>query len=104
MQKHWDNPLEHAMPEGSASSRRGGDRRSARGSGDGAGAHGRSDGHGIPPIHPQRQSFYGTDAAEGARVKRDLARPSGRGVSNQQSGCGLIMTEFTSADGLVADA
>lgn len=30
----------------------------------------------------------------------DLAQSVGADISNQQSGCGLIMTEFTSADGL----
>ncbi len=86
------------MPEGSAGSRCGGDWRRAGGSGDGARSHGRSDGHGVPAIHPQCQRVYRADADWAGREVG--SRRGDAEVSNQQSGCGLIMTEFTSADGL----
>ena len=60
-------------------------------SGDRARAHGRSHRHRLPPLHPQRQPVH-ADADATASVDTE--------ISNQQSGCGLIMTEFTSADGL----
>ena len=95
MKKHWDNPLEHAMPEGTrvpALVTIGGVpvapatvlapmagvtdtvfRRFIRNAS--VFASGAEDGHGHP------------DSVDAA-------------ITNQQSGCGLIMTEFTSADGL----
>ena len=56
-----------------------------------AGPHGRRYRHGFPPLHPQRQPVHAC---------RQRRRHGRHRISNQQSGCGLIMTEFTSADGL----
>ena len=95
VKKDWDNPLEHAMPE-----------------------HARvpaSFSIGGVPIAPatvlapmvgvtdtvfrrfiRNASLFSAESsaqsASGATVEQE--------VSNQQSGCGLLMTEFTSADGL----
>ena len=45
--------------------------------------------------------FTGTDAAEAGSAEAGSGEAEvDAEVSNQQSGCGLIMTEFTSADGL----
>lgn len=91
MKKDWDNPLEHDMPE-----------------------HARvpaSFSIGGVPIAPatvlapmvgvtdtvfrrfiRNASLFSTESSPEATVEQE--------VSNQQSGCGLLMTEFTSADGL----
>ena len=91
MKKDWDNPLEHAMPE-----------------------HARvpaSFSIGGVPVAPatvlapmvgvtdtvfrrfiRNASLFSTESSSEATVEQE--------VSNQQSGCGLLMTEFTSADGL----
>jgi tRNA-dihydrouridine synthase B len=102
MKKSWDNPVEYTMPEGTrvpASFHIGGVevapatvlapmagvtdtvfRRFIRNASVFTSAK-NSDGPGL-----------GSEAQTGATVDQE--------VSNQQSGCGLIMTEFTSADGL----
>jgi nifR3 family TIM-barrel protein len=91
MKKNWDNPVEHAMPEGArvpASVSIGGVHV--------APATVLAPMAGVTDTVFRRfirnASVFTADAEAGASV--DAA------VSNQQSGCGLIMTEFTSADGL----
>ncbi|MGB6871801.1 MAG: tRNA dihydrouridine synthase DusB, partial [Acidobacteriaceae bacterium] len=90
MKKHWDNPIEHAMPSGT-----------------------------LVPASVQIGSVTvapATVLAPMAGVTDTVFRRFIRNasvfstvpdhssiedqISNQQSGCGLIMTEFTSADGL----
>jgi tRNA-dihydrouridine synthase B len=91
LKKHWDNPIEHTMPQGARVPA--------------------SFQIGSVPVAPatvlapmagvtdtvfrrfiRNASVFSESADSTASV--DAA------VSNQQSGCGLIMTEFTSADGL----
>jgi tRNA-dihydrouridine synthase B len=94
MKKHWDNPIEHAMPPDTCVSTR-------------VPASVRI---GSVPVAPAtvlapmagvtdtvfrrfiRNASVFTSAPEHASVDEI--------ITNQQSGCGLIMTEFTSADGL----
>jgi len=45
-------------------------------------------------------SLFTTEQGSGARGQGSDANAIDADVSNQQSGCGLLMTEFTSADGL----
>jgi tRNA-dihydrouridine synthase B len=91
MKKHWDNPLEHGMPE------------TAR-----VPASVQIGGVVVAPatvLAPmagvtdtifrrfiRNASVFTADADSGASIEKE--------VTNRQSGCGLIMTEFTSADGL----
>jgi tRNA-dihydrouridine synthase B len=91
MQKHWDNPLEHAMPATTrvpAAFEVGGVRV--------APATVLAPMAGVTDTVFRRfirnASIFSADGGSGASVDES--------VSNQQSGCGLIMTEFTSADGL----
>ncbi|TCK74169.1 tRNA dihydrouridine synthase DusB [Acidipila rosea] len=91
MQKHWDNPLEHTMPLGArvpASFSIGGV--------EVAPATVLAPMAGVTDTVFRRfirnASVFSTDATAGASVEHE--------ISNRQSGCGLIMTEFTSADGL----
>jgi tRNA-dihydrouridine synthase B len=91
MRKYWDNPLEHAMPD------------AARvpvclniGAVQVAPATVLAPMAGVTDTVFRRfirnASVFSADAAAGDSVENE--------VTNQQSGCGLIMTEFTSADGL----
>jgi nifR3 family TIM-barrel protein len=90
-QKHWDSPAEHAMPEHTrvpASLSIGGVK--------------------IAPATVLAPMAGVTDTVFRRFIKNaSLFTPDADGsatvdaaTSNQQSGCGLIMTEFTSADGL----
>jgi tRNA-dihydrouridine synthase B len=104
MKKQWDNPLEHAMPEGTrvpASVR--------IGNVSVAPATVLAPMAGVTDTVFRRfirnASMFLTTASvepEGpGREARPPVRPALEDqVTNQQSGCGLIMTEFTSADGL----
>src|SRR5271166_3680781 len=91
MKKNWDNPVEHAMPAEArvpASVEIGGVTV--------APATVLAPMAGVTDTVFRRfirnASVFSTDADAGASVET--------AVTNQQSGCGLIMTEFTSADGL----
>ena len=91
MKKNWDNPIEHAMPVGArvpASVSIGGVQV--------APATVLAPMAGVTDTVFRRfirnASVFSADADASASVDAE--------VSNQQSGCGLIMTEFTSADGL----
>ncbi len=91
MKKHWDNPIEHAMPQGArvpASVSIGGVQV--------APATVLAPMAGVTDTVFRRfiknASVFSGDADASATVDTE--------TSNQQSGCGLIMTEFTSADGL----
>ena len=90
MKKHWDNPLEHAMPDSTR-----------------VPASVRIGNVAVAPatvLAPMagvtdtvfrrfiRNASVFSSAPEHASIEDQ--------VTNQQSGCGLIMTEFTSADGL----
>jgi tRNA-dihydrouridine synthase B len=101
MKKHWDNPIEHAMPE-----------------------HTRVPASvqiGNVTVAPAtvlapmagvtdtvfrrfiRNASVFSSAPDSEREAQSPVRPAPSvddAVTNQQSGCGLIMTEFTSADGL----
>jgi len=91
MKKNWDNPVEHAMPENARvpASVRIGDVTVAP-------ATILAPMAGVTDTVFRRfirnASVFSADAAPDASVDTQ--------VTNQQSGCGLIMTEFTSADGL----
>jgi tRNA-dihydrouridine synthase B len=91
MKKNWDNPVEHAMPANArvpASVQIGGVTV--------APATVLAPMAGVTDTVFRRfirnASAFRADADAGASVETE--------VTNQQSGCGLIMTEFTSADGL----
>jgi tRNA-dihydrouridine synthase B len=92
MQKHWDNPLEHAMPENArvpAVVEIGGVRV--------APATVLAPMAGVTDTRFIRNASIFSSNGDGAAAGEASVDQS---VSNQQSGCGLIMTEFTSADGL----
>ncbi|HEX3469646.1 MAG TPA: tRNA dihydrouridine synthase DusB [Silvibacterium sp.] len=91
MKKNWDNPVEHAMPQGArvpASVQ--------------IGTVTVSPATVLAPMAGvtdtvfrrfiRNASVFSSDADADASIENS--------VTNQQSGCGLIMTEFTSADGL----
>ena len=90
MQKHWDNPAVNAMPAGGAGAGGADDWQRADCAGDGAGA----DGGVTDTVFRRFIKNASKFTPEGADDDVDAA------TSNEQSGCGLIMTEFTSADGL----
>ena len=94
MKKFWENPAAPAVAPPGARCRVSPDRRRQHLSRDRARAHGRRDRYHLSPLHPQRQLSVHAHARNG---HADASTPQ---ISNQQSGCGLIMTEFTSADGL----
>lgn len=94
MKKHWDNPLDHAMPA------------DAR-----VPASFQIAGVPIAPATVLAPMAGVTDTVFRRFIRNaslftqehapvDLASGVAGTISNQQSGCGLIMTEFTSADGL----
>ena len=94
MQKYWDNPIEHAMPENAAVPARV----------DIAGVK-------IAPatvLAPMagvtdtvfRRFIRASSLFSAETADQDVAAGVEAEISNQQSGCGLLMTEFTSADGL----
>jgi len=91
MKKHWDNPLEHAMPA------------TAR-----VPASLRIGGVTVAPATVLAPMAGVTDTVFRRFIRNasvfssavDHPDDVNAEVSNQQSGCGLIMTEFTSADGL----
>jgi nifR3 family TIM-barrel protein len=91
MKKHWDNPLEHAMPEGTR-----------------VPASVQIGGVCVAPATVLAPMAGVTDTVFRRFIRNASVFSSTAGhpesvdaaISNQQSGCGLIMTEFTSADGL----
>jgi tRNA-dihydrouridine synthase B len=101
MKKHWDNPLEHAMPEGTR-----------------VPASVQIGNVAVAPATVLAPMAGVTDTVfrrfiRNASVFTHTAMPGAplfeekwdstnveTAVTNEQSGCGLIMTEFTSADGL----
>ncbi len=95
MRKQWDNPLEHAMPEGAR-----------------VPASVLIGGVTVAPATVLAPMAGVTDTVFRRFIRNasvftsadepDAGRPESvdAAISNQQSGCGLIMTEFTSADGL----
>ena len=66
------------------------------GSGYGVGTHGRGDRQVFRRFIRNASVFSGQQSGDARHL---VETP----ISNQQSGCGLIMTEFTSADGLSRD-
>jgi tRNA-dihydrouridine synthase B len=111
VKKEWDNPIEHAMPERGAGAGGG-----ARGLGAGAPATVLAPMAGVTDTvfrrfirHASLFSRIKRDQRSGIRGQKSKDKGSDQGsevdgvetaISNAQSGCGLLMTEFTSADGL----
>jgi len=99
MKKNWDNPIEHVMPEAArvpASVVIGGVTV--------APATVLAPMAGVTDTVFRRfirnASVFLSNPAAGASAQADADSSVESEVTNQQSGCGLIMTEFTSADGL----
>ena len=99
MKKHWDNPIEHAMPT------------EARvpeevriGSVVVATATVLAPMAGVTDTVFRRfirhASLFSSEEGSGVRDQGSDASGVERAITNLQSGCGLLMTEFTSADGL----
>ncbi len=89
MKKQWDNPEEHAMPAGvrvPASVNIGGVRVAPATM--------------LAPMAGVTDTVFRRFIRNASQFTHSGAADVDREVSNQQSGCGLIMTEFTSADGL----
>ena len=99
MRKHWDNPLNHAMP---AEARVPASLRIGRV--DIAPATVLAPMAGVTDTVFRRfirnASLFSQSAMTPEGDAMVLAHAVEANISNQQSGCGLIMTEFTSADGL----
>lgn len=91
MKKQWDNPVEHAMPEGVR-----------------VPASVRIGNVAVAPATVLAPMAGVTDTVFRRFIRNASVFSAGADesdsvdaeISNQQSGCGLIMTEFTSADGL----
>jgi len=91
MKKHWDNPLEHAMPEGTRvpASVRIGNVTVAPATV-------------LAPMAGVTDTVFRRFIRNASVFTSSTDHPSSveDQVTNEKSGCGLIMTEFTSADGL----
>ena len=91
MKKHWDNPIEHAMPEGTrvpASVQ--------------IGKVTVAPATVLAPMAGVTDTVFRRFIRNASVFSSEAGHPASidESVTNQQSGCGLIMTEFTSADGL----
>jgi len=99
VKKHWDNPVEHAMP---AEARVPAEVR--------IGAVAVRPATVLAPMAGvtdtvfrrfiRHASLFSGEQGSGVRDQGSEAISIEAGITNTQSGCGLIMTEFTSADGL----
>ncbi|HTX77566.1 MAG TPA: tRNA dihydrouridine synthase DusB [Terracidiphilus sp.] len=99
VKKHWDNPVEHAMPEGvrvPAEVRIG--KVLVRPATMLAPMAGVTDT--VFRRFIRHASVFTREQATGNRQQEEATAAIEAEVTNQQSGCGLLMTEFTSADGL----
>ncbi len=99
VKKDWDNPREHAMPAGArvpAEMRVGSV--TVRPATVLAPMAGVTDT--VFRRFIRHASMFSTSAGVSASPDRAAASDVDQEVTNQQSGCGLLMTEFTSADGL----
>ncbi|MFP5230099.1 MAG: tRNA dihydrouridine synthase DusB [Acidobacteriota bacterium] len=91
MKKHWDNPIEHAMPEGTRVP-------ASVAIGDVTVAPATV----LAPMAGVTDTVFRRFIRNASVFSSSAEHPASvdEAVTNQQSGCGLIMTEFTSADGL----
>jgi len=99
VKKHWDNPVEHAMP---AEARVPAEVR--------LGAVAVRPATVLAPMAGvtdtvfrrfiRHASLFCRDQGSGGRAQGSAAESVDAAISNVESGCGLLMTEFTSADGL----
>jgi nifR3 family TIM-barrel protein len=99
VKKHWDNPVEHAMPEGvrvPAEVRLG--TVLVRPATVLAPMAGVTDT--VFRRFIRHASLFTRNQVSGVRCQEDPQSEIEALVTNQESGCGLLMTEFTSADGL----
>jgi len=91
MKKHWDNPIEHAMPSGTRvpASVRIGNVTVAPATV-------------LAPMAGVTDTVFRRFIRNASVFSAEAGHPDSvdQAITNQQSGCGLIMTEFTSADGL----